>query len=67
MGLNERQVRAVLYVVENGSITNTQYVEIFDVSRQTATIDLVELTDTFNILKRKGLGGAGTSYYLFDS
>ncbi|MFM9840499.1 MAG: ATP-binding protein [Cyclobacteriaceae bacterium] len=67
MGLNERQVRAVLYVVENGSITNTQYVEIFDVSRQTATRDLVELTDTFNILKRKGLGGAGTSYYLFDS
>jgi ATP-dependent DNA helicase RecG len=56
MGLNERQMKAVLYVVE-----------IFDVSRQTATRDLVELTDTFNILKRKGLGGAGTSYYLFDS
>lgn len=67
MGLNDRQVRAMLYVVENGNITNTQYVDLFKISRQTATRDLTELADKFRLLTRKGAGGAGTSYGLIDS
>ncbi len=62
MGLNERQVKAVLYVLENGSITNAQYAELVNVSRQTASRDFSELTDTYKLLKMKGKGGAGTSY-----
>ena len=43
LGLNDRQIRAVLYVKENGSVTNKEYQELFKVSRQTATRDLSEL------------------------
>ena len=43
LGLNERQIKAVLYVKEKGSITNKEYQELFKVSRQTATRDLSEL------------------------
>lgn len=40
VGLSHRQIRAVLYVKEKGSITNKEYQELFKVSRQTATRDL---------------------------
>ncbi|QDA30606.1 DeoR family transcriptional regulator [Thermococcus indicus] len=43
LGLNDRQIRAVLYVKEKGSITNKEYQELFKVSRQTATRDLGSL------------------------
>ncbi|USS41049.1 helix-turn-helix domain-containing protein [Thermococcus aggregans] len=43
LGLSERQIKAVLYVKEKGSITNKEYQELFKVSRQTATRDLSEL------------------------
>ena len=33
---NERQVKAVLYAAENGSITNSQYQNLFGVARITA-------------------------------
>ena len=39
-GLNERQTKAVLYVLENGSIDNSSYQRLFGVSRITATRDL---------------------------
>lgn len=51
LGLNERQVGAVLYVKEKGSITNKEYRELFGVSRQTATRDLSELVK-LGIFKR---------------
>ncbi len=63
MGLNERQVKAVLFVMENGSITNTKYVELFNMSRQTATRDLTELINKFKVLRREGVG-AGVIYYM---
>lgn len=66
-GLNERQIKAVQYVLENGSITNTRYVKLVNVSRQTASRDFSELTNTYKILKMKGKVGAGTSYVLIDS
>ena len=45
LGLNERQIKAVLYVAENGKITNSQYQKLFDVSRITATRDLKDLVE----------------------
>lgn len=62
-GLNERQVKAVLYVVENGSIDNSSYQRLFGVSRITATRDLKELVNK-GILISSGTAGAGSKYHL---
>lgn len=67
MNLNGRQLGAVLYLLEKGSITNTEYQEINGISRQTATRDLKELVEKFKILRREGITGSGTSYTLNDS
>lgn len=67
MGLNDRQVKAVLFVVENGSITNTKYQEQFSVSKPTSTRDLRELVEKFGLLEKKGVTGAGTAYLLKGS
>jgi ATP-dependent DNA helicase RecG len=40
LGLNERQIKAVLYVKENGKITNQKMKEISAVSKATETRDL---------------------------
>ena len=63
MGLNDRQIRAVLYVKERGKITNKEYQELNLVAKPTATRDLSELTDTYKILKNSGIG-AGSIYEL---
>jgi len=63
MGLNERQVKAVLYVVENGKITNKEYQEKFGVARNTASDDLRELVK-LQVLKSSGTKGAGSFYVL---
>lgn len=62
-GLNERQIKAVLYVAENGSITNSQYQKLSDVARITATRDLRELVEK-GVLISSGTKGAGSSYRL---
>lgn len=64
--LNDRQIKAVLYVKKNGKITNSIYQNICDVSKGTATKELKELTERFNILNRKGNVGAGT-FYVIDN
>jgi ATP-dependent DNA helicase RecG len=63
LGLNERQIKAVLYVKEKGKITNSEYQAINEISKPTATRDLSELTDTYKILKNSGVG-AGSIYEL---
>lgn len=63
-GLNERQIKAVLYIKENGKITNQKMKEISAVSKATATRDLTELVDQYNLLVRIGETGVGTSYKL---
>jgi ATP-dependent DNA helicase RecG len=60
LGLNDRQVKAVLYVKEKGKITNSEYQKINLVSRRWTTIELTDLV-TKNIFKHIG-HGAG-SYY----
>ena len=62
--LNERQVKAALYVKENGKITNSEYQVLNNISRRTATDELTELVDTFMILKKKGTAGSSVVYEL---
>lgn len=63
MGLNERQIEALNYIKTNGRITNKQYQELFQISRETATRDLGVLTEK-QILKGSGVKGAGSYYEL---
>jgi len=61
LGLNERQIKAVMYVKERGIITNREYQEINNCFRNTATNDLRDLVKR-NILKESGKRGAGSFY-----
>ena len=63
LGLNERQVKAVLYVKEHGKITNGEYQKINDCSRNTASTELKEIENIYHLLINKGYG-AGSSYEL---
>jgi len=62
MGLNERQIRAVMYMKQKGRITNREYQELNQCSRNTASNDLKTLTQK-GIIKESGKKGAG-SYYV---
>jgi ATP-dependent DNA helicase RecG len=63
LGLNERQIKAVMYVKEKGRITNREYQELNKISRQMATIDLKELVE-LGLLKSIGKAGRGIAYEL---
>ncbi len=63
LGLNDRQVKAVLFTKENGKITNSEYQKLNDCSRNTASNDLAVLTEK-DILKPSGQRGAGAFYTL---
>ncbi len=63
LGLNERQVKAVLYLKERGKITNSDYQSLNDVSRETATRDIKNLIDR-KLIKSSGQKGAGAFYTL---
>lgn len=61
LGISERQIKAVMYVKEKGKITNKEYQEINNCSRNTASNNLRQLVKN-HILKESGVKGAG-SYY----
>ena len=63
MGLNERQINAVLYVKEKGKITNKEYQQICSVKKRQTTDDLKEL-ENMKIFERIGTTGKGTYYKL---
>jgi ATP-dependent DNA helicase RecG len=65
--LNQRQLKALKFLKENGTISNKTYQELCKVSKATATRDLTELVDKFNIVERVGDVGAGTLYRLIGS
>ncbi|MEQ9288558.1 MAG: ATP-binding protein [Cyclobacteriaceae bacterium] len=67
LDLNERQLKAILFVKENKSISNSNYQDLCEVSKATATRDLTELVEKYELLERKGDVGAGTSYKLIGS
>jgi len=66
MGLNERQILAVLYVKEKGKITNKEYQNNFSVSRQTATRDLTELVNR-SLLALQGTGKRDAHYTIIEA
>ena len=63
LGLNERQIRAVMFVKEKKKITNKDYQNLNKISRQMATIELKELVDK-NIFVTTGKAGRGIAYQL---
>ena len=55
LGLNERQIKSVMYVKEKGKITNKEYREITGLSDEGARININELVDK-GVLLSKGRG-----------
>lgn len=64
LGLNDRQLKAVLFVKEKGKISNTDYQNLNNVSKATATRDLTELVEKYELFEKHGQIGAGTVYVL---
>jgi len=62
-GLNERKIKAVIFVKEKGRITNKAYQELVLVSKRTTSRDLDELVKR-NIIDQIGITGKGTEYVL---
>jgi len=62
-GLEKRQIAALLYMKENGRITNARYQELFEVSKRTATNDLQLLIEK-GLINKIGTTGRGTFYVL---
>jgi ATP-dependent DNA helicase RecG len=63
MGLNERQVKAVLYVKEKGKITNSEYQTLNEISERTASRELEELKK-LSVFKR--IGDRKTTLYQLE-
>lgn len=63
LGLNDRQVKAVLFAKENGKITNSKYQEINDIKKSVSATELQDLTDR-GVLEKVGSTGRGTKYIL---
>lgn len=63
LDLNERQINAIKYLMENPKITNSEYQAINDISERTASRDLKDLVDK-NIIEYSGRDGAGSYYNL---
>ncbi|MFN3999396.1 ATP-binding protein [Algoriphagus sp.] len=61
--LNERQIKAVLYVKENAEITNSIYQEINGTKQTLSSQELAELVEK-GILKSSGTKGRGAKYLL---
>jgi len=59
--LNERQIKAILYVKEKGKITNSEYQTLNSVSKRTATNDLTELLSK-SLLRKIGTSGSSIWY-----
>ncbi len=63
MGLNDRQVKAILYLVEQGNITNSKYQEINAVGKTLATEELQDLIGR-KLITQTGSKGRGSKYEL---
>jgi len=64
LDLNDRQRQAMLLIKEGTQLNNTDYQEMFGVSKPTASRDLNDLVHK-GVLERIGSTGKGT-YYIFD-
>lgn len=66
LGLNERQIKAVMYVKEHGSIGNKEYQTLTGIAKATASRDLDDLVKR-EIFVKIGKTGRGTYYALKGS
>ena len=62
-GLNERQIKAVMYVKKRGRITNKECRSMFDITDRTALSDLNNLCE-MGFLRKIGITGRSTAYEL---
>jgi ATP-dependent DNA helicase RecG len=63
IGLNERQIKAVMYVKAKGKITNQEFQKLLNVSKRTVTNDLEDLVKR-QLFEKVGTRGRGTFYKL---
>ena len=63
LGLNERQINAVIQTKKTGRMTNREYQELNKVSKATATRDLQKIIES-GLLKSSGIKGAGAGYII---
>lgn len=63
LGLNERQVKAVLFAKEKGKITNSDYQELNTIGKTTATDELTKLIE-LGVFKAPTIKGRGSKYTL---
>jgi len=63
-GINDRQLKAIFFVKENGKISNTDFQELYSISKATATRDLTELVERYELFEKLDQTGAGTVYVL---
>ena len=63
LGLNDRQVKAVIYVKENRTINNSKYQQINDIGKTTATEELHKLVE-IGLLTEPTVKGRGAKYKL---
>lgn len=63
LNLSERQIKALLYIKNQGELTNANYQEINKISKPVATRDLTDLVNRELIVKI-GSTGKGTKYIL---
>jgi ATP-dependent DNA helicase RecG len=61
--LNDRQVKAILYIKENGSITNASYQSVNLISKPVASKELSDLLSR-KLIQKIGTTGKGTKYIL---
>lgn len=62
-GLNDRQLKACLYITEKGRITNREYREINRIKPRLASNELKDMVEK-KVLERLGTTGRGTYYVL---
>ncbi|RZM27390.1 MAG: transcriptional regulator [Pedobacter sp.] len=65
LDINERQVKALLYVKEHGQITNSAYQKINNIGKSITATELLFLVER-KLLSRVGITGRGTKYILFN-
>ena len=63
LGLSQRQIKAVMYVKENGKITNKELQNYLSITKKTSSRELAALVKK-GILEQKGIAGRGVFYIL---
>lgn len=66
LGLNTRQIGAVLFVKENGQISNSEYQKLNSIGKSVAASELQQLSDK-KILSRVGNTGRSTRYVIYKT